>query len=95
MSDVRVAVAGAGGRMGRALVQAVTEGEGLRLGAATEQPGSSLLDTDAGELAGVGRLGFVMIRGLLWTASMCSSTSPLRVRPCITSSCAGTAARRW
>ena len=57
MSDFRVAVAGAGGRMGRTLIQAVTEAEGLVVGAASEQPGSSLLGADAGELAGVGRLG--------------------------------------
>ncbi|MEA3276266.1 MAG: 4-hydroxy-tetrahydrodipicolinate reductase [Pseudomonadota bacterium] len=57
MSDIRVAIAGAGGRMGRALVQAVTEAEGLGLAVASEQPGSSFLGADAGELAGVGRLG--------------------------------------
>jgi 4-hydroxy-tetrahydrodipicolinate reductase len=42
--------------MGRTLTQAVAQAEGLRLGAATERPGSSLLGADAGELAGVGRL---------------------------------------
>jgi 4-hydroxy-tetrahydrodipicolinate reductase len=49
----RIAVVGAGGRMGRSLVQAVTETEGLTLGAATERTGSPLLGRDAGELAGV------------------------------------------
>jgi len=57
MSHIRIAVAGAGGRMGRTLVQAVTEAEGLVLGAATERPGSGLIGADAGELAGVGRNG--------------------------------------
>ncbi len=57
MNEIRCAVAGAGGRMGRILVQAVTEAEGLVLGAATERPGSSLIGVDAGDLAGVGRLG--------------------------------------
>lgn len=52
----RIAVVGAGGRMGKSLVEAVSKSEGLRLGAATERPGSSLLGTDAGELAGVGSL---------------------------------------
>ncbi len=32
MSEIRIAIAGAGGRMGRTLVQAVNETEGLRLG---------------------------------------------------------------
>jgi 4-hydroxy-tetrahydrodipicolinate reductase len=52
----RVAIAGAGGRMGRALIEACCETEGLSLGLALERPGSTLLDADAGEVAGVGRL---------------------------------------
>ncbi|EGV17388.1 4-hydroxy-tetrahydrodipicolinate reductase [Thiocapsa marina] len=57
MELIRIAVAGAGGRMGRTLVQAVNETEGLVLGAATERAASSLLGADAGELAGIGGLG--------------------------------------
>ena len=57
MTPMRIAVAGVGGRMGRTLVQAVTETDGLVLGAATERPDSGLIGTDAGELAGLGRLG--------------------------------------
>lgn len=53
----RVAITGAAGRMGRTLVQALNEADGLQLGAALEQPGLSLLGSDAGEVAGVGRLG--------------------------------------
>ncbi|SDY06531.1 4-hydroxy-tetrahydrodipicolinate reductase [Allochromatium warmingii] len=56
MGDIRIAIAGAGGRMGHNLVQAVTETDGLTLGAATERAGSSLIGADAGELAGVGQL---------------------------------------
>ncbi|MFX3658211.1 MAG: 4-hydroxy-tetrahydrodipicolinate reductase [bacterium] len=54
---IRVAVTGAAGRMGRTLIQAIHEADDLTLGAAFERPGSSLLGADAGELAGVGRLG--------------------------------------
>ncbi|MDI1301257.1 MAG: 4-hydroxy-tetrahydrodipicolinate reductase [bacterium] len=53
----RIAISGAGGRMGRALVQAVVAAEGATLTAAIERPDSSLLGADAGELAGVGALG--------------------------------------
>ncbi len=60
MNEIRIAIAGAGGRMGRTLVQAVAETEGLILGAATERAGSSLLGADAGELAGVGHLGVAL-----------------------------------
>ncbi|MCP4992189.1 MAG: 4-hydroxy-tetrahydrodipicolinate reductase [Gammaproteobacteria bacterium] len=52
----RVAVAGAAGRMGKSLIEAVTLNDLLKLTAATEHPGNSLLGADAGELAGVGRL---------------------------------------
>ncbi|MES9829705.1 MAG: 4-hydroxy-tetrahydrodipicolinate reductase [Candidatus Thiodiazotropha sp.] len=52
----RIAVVGAAGRMGRSLVTAVSETEGLDLGAATERKGSQLIGRDAGELAGIGHL---------------------------------------
>lgn len=53
---LKIAVAGAGGRMGRQLIQAIQAAEGVVLGAAFERRGSSLIGADAGELAGVGRL---------------------------------------
>nr|WP_315290144.1 4-hydroxy-tetrahydrodipicolinate reductase [Serratia proteamaculans] len=56
-SQIRIAVAGASGRMGRQLIQAVQQAPGVVLGAAISRPGSSLIGTDAGELAGVGTLG--------------------------------------
>ncbi|MGV6989314.1 4-hydroxy-tetrahydrodipicolinate reductase [Testudinibacter sp. P80/BLE/0925] len=57
MTDLRIAVAGAGGRMGRQLIQAVKNAEGVVLGAALERSGSSLVGADAGELAGIGNIG--------------------------------------
>lgn len=57
---INIAITGASGRMGRALVQAVTQSEGLRLAGATERAGSAALGADAGELAGVGRLGIAI-----------------------------------
>ena len=60
----RVAVVGAGGRMGKSLVQAVTETDGLNLGAATERAGSPLLGRDAGELAGIDELGVKLVDSL-------------------------------
>jgi len=55
-AELRMAIVGAGGRMGRQLIQAVCEADGVVLGAAIQRKGSSLVGTDAGELAGVGRL---------------------------------------
>jgi 4-hydroxy-tetrahydrodipicolinate reductase len=60
MSDMRIVVAGAGGRMGRTLVKAVTETSGLTLAGAIEQPGSRFVGHDAGELCGAGKVGIAI-----------------------------------
>jgi 4-hydroxy-tetrahydrodipicolinate reductase len=52
MEPIRIAIAGAGGRMGRTLIEAVLSADDARLTAALEQPGNPLLDKDAGELVG-------------------------------------------
>ncbi len=54
---MRMAVAGAAGRMGRTLVRMISETEDLTLGAALERKDSDFLGADAGEIAGVGALG--------------------------------------
>ncbi|MWP98193.1 4-hydroxy-tetrahydrodipicolinate reductase [Glaesserella parasuis] len=54
---LKIGVVGADGRMGRQLIQAVNNAEGVELGAAFERKGSSLVGADAGELAGIGHLG--------------------------------------
>jgi len=56
MSEMRLVVVGAAGRMGRMLVRAVEEDAGCRLVGAVERQGSSAVGEDAGLLAGVGRL---------------------------------------
>lgn len=53
----QIAINGAAGRMGRCLIQAVVQTEGLELSAAIDRAESSLIGADAGELAGVGKLG--------------------------------------
>lgn len=52
--SLRIAVVGAGGRMGRQLIQAISKADGVQLTAAFEREGSSLVGSDAGELAGIG-----------------------------------------
>jgi 4-hydroxy-tetrahydrodipicolinate reductase len=52
MSAVRVAVAGAGGRMGRALLEAATSTEGVKLAGALDAPGTPWAGRDAGDLCG-------------------------------------------
>jgi 4-hydroxy-tetrahydrodipicolinate reductase len=53
----RIAISGVSGRMGRALIEACHRGQGLRLAVALDRPGSAALGRDAGELAGLGKLG--------------------------------------
>lgn len=61
---IRIAISGCAGRMGKHLVEACTQMDGVTLGAASEHPGSSLIGADAGELAGVGRLGVNVVADL-------------------------------
>ncbi|MEB5923754.1 MULTISPECIES: 4-hydroxy-tetrahydrodipicolinate reductase [Franconibacter] len=58
--QIRVAIAGASGRMGRQLIQAALQMDGVALGAALEREGSSLVGSDAGELAGAGKSGVIV-----------------------------------
>jgi 4-hydroxy-tetrahydrodipicolinate reductase len=61
MADLRLLIAGAGGRMGRTLVRAATEAKGFAIIGAAEGKGASALGKDAGELAGVGSLGVKVV----------------------------------
>ena len=51
-APIRIAVAGAGGRMGQALIEATLDDARFRLVAALDVPGSSVLGRDAGERFG-------------------------------------------
>lgn len=57
MSDLRIVIAGAAGRMGRVLLRSVIEGEGMCLAGALEHAGSPHLGEDAGFLAGLSATG--------------------------------------
>jgi 4-hydroxy-tetrahydrodipicolinate reductase len=61
---INIAVTGAAGRMGRTLIEACARAEGLHLSAAIGRPGSATLGGDAGELAGVGKLGVTLASAL-------------------------------
>jgi 4-hydroxy-tetrahydrodipicolinate reductase len=60
MADMRLIVAGAGGRMGRTLIKAIVEADGLSLAGAVEAKGSAVIGRDAGELAGLGANGIAV-----------------------------------
>lgn len=60
----RIAVVGAAGRMGKTLIEAVRMVPALQVTAAIDRPESSLLGADAGELAGVGKIGVQLVGDL-------------------------------
>jgi len=57
MADMRLIVAGAGGRMGRTLIKAIADTDGVVLAGAVEAAGSAVIGRDTGELAGLGANG--------------------------------------
>src|SRR6056297_1295430 len=58
MTALRLGITGAGGRMGRTLIEALRQaGDEVVLAAALERKGSEWIGADAGEAAGVGHLG--------------------------------------
>src|SRR6478735_613667 len=65
---MRLIVAGAGGRMGRALVRAIAEAGDAVLAGALEAPGSELIGKDAAVLAGLPASG-IEVSADLWSLS--------------------------
>jgi len=60
MADMRLIVAGAGGRMGRTLVKAIAETKGMALAGAVEDAHSPLIGQDSGVLSGLPANGIVL-----------------------------------
>jgi len=65
MSNNRIIIVGASGRMGRMLVRAATESKHATVVGATERPGSEFMGRDAGELANVETLGVRLVDDVL------------------------------
>ncbi|MGL5654142.1 MAG: 4-hydroxy-tetrahydrodipicolinate reductase [Vibrio sp.] len=61
---VRIAIAGAAGRMGRNLVKATHQNPLCELGTGSERPESSLVGVDIGELCGIGKQSIVLVDNL-------------------------------
>jgi len=60
MSDLKVAIAGAGGKMGAANIRAVTATPGIAVVSAFDRAGAPAVGKDAGELAGIEALSVVI-----------------------------------
>jgi 4-hydroxy-tetrahydrodipicolinate reductase len=61
---VKIAITGAAGRMGKILIEAVSLNPNTVLSAAIERSGSDAIGKDAGELAGLGSCGVVIVDAL-------------------------------
>ena len=57
---LNIAVTGAAGRMGRSLITACSQNDHCQLTLALEHSGNSLLGSDAGDLAGIGKLNVAL-----------------------------------
>lgn len=66
---IRIAVAGAAGRMGRTLATLIHEATDLELSGVTEAPGSDRLGRDIGELVGTGSIGLTLTSDIVQAAS--------------------------
>ena len=64
MADMRLVVMGAQGRMGRALIAAIAEKEGVCVAGAIEREGADTIGMDAGTLAGLQPLGVTVTSDL-------------------------------
>ena len=62
---INIGVIGAGGRMGRMLIEAVQANPHTTLSAAIERQGSSLVGADAGEVASIGRIEVKIVDDLV------------------------------
>ncbi|WP_020396059.1 4-hydroxy-tetrahydrodipicolinate reductase [Thiolinea disciformis] len=62
--QTRIAIVGASGRMGKTLMEACQQAQGVIVSVATEHPSSPLLHTDAGAVAGIGANGVIIAPSL-------------------------------
>lgn len=61
---IRAIVCGAAGRMGGRIIAMIHEAEDIALAGAVEQPGNPHIGLDAGEVAGIGKIGIPLIGDL-------------------------------
>lgn len=68
-TEIKVGVVGAAGKMGRTLIELIQDSDLLSLAAAIEQPGVPVIGRDAGDVAGLGPVGIVIVDDLASVAA--------------------------
>jgi len=91
MSEIKIAVMGAAGRMGRELVRTIAATEGCRIAGGTEPATSKFVGHDIGQLAGLGDLGIKVSADALEVIAACDAILDFTV-PAATVEFAGLAA---
>ncbi len=91
MSEIKIAVMGAAGRMGRELVRTIAATEGCRVAGGTEPANSKFVGHDVGQLAGLGDLGIKVSADALEVIANCDAILDFTV-PAATVEFAGLAA---
>lgn len=71
MTQIKIALVGAAGRMGQEITRVATANPTAAIGAAVEYDGCPLLGQDIGEVAGVGKLGVALTADLATAAKEC------------------------
>tara|TARA_B100001250_G_scaffold414112_1_gene450745 strand:- start:561 stop:1367 length:807 start_codon:yes stop_codon:yes gene_type:complete len=61
---VKIGVCGAAGKMGKAILEVCKETDEVEIGAAVEHPDSSKIGMDAGEVAGIGKIGIKIVNDI-------------------------------
>ena len=92
---VRVGVCGAAGRMGKTILEVCSETEGVEVTAAIEYSKSPMLGLDAGELAGIGKIGVTITDDIVAVADQVdvmidftlATSVPANVQKCLASKC--------
>src|SRR5690554_3450276 len=88
---IRVGVCGAAGRMGKTILEVCDETDGVEITAAIDYKGSSMLGVDAGEQAGLGKLGVTIADDISSVADQCdvlidftlAASVPENVKKCV------------
>lgn len=87
----RIGVCGAAGRMGKTILEVCHETDGVTIAAGIEYKGSSMIGVDAGEQAGLGKLGVAIADDIASVADQCdvlidftlAASVPENVKKCV------------
>ena len=92
---VKVGVCGAAGRMGKTILEVCNDNDDIEVTAAIEYSGSSMLGLDAGDVAGIGKLGINITDDISAVAGQVdvmidftlAASIPANIHKCVSANC--------